>query len=90
MNDWSEILDIPVGMALLDIIEDKAHFNTVNEEFCRLTGYTGSRLLQMEVGKMIFADDQVRYSNALCTALKGQENAECECHFHSLHSVPRW
>lgn len=90
MNDWSEILDIPVGMAVLDIIEDKAHFNTVNEEFGRLTGYTGSRLLQMEVGKMIFADDQVRYSNALCTALKGQENAECEVRIYTSNDIYKW
>ena len=90
MSDWSEILDIPVGMAVLDIIEDKAHFNTVNEEFCRFTGYTGSRLLQMEVGKMIFADDQVRYSNALCTALKGQENAECEVRIYTSNDIYKW
>ena len=51
MNDWSEILDIPVGMAVLDIIEDKAHFNTVNEEFCRLTGYTGDRLFRWKSEK---------------------------------------
>ena len=28
MNDWSEILDIPVGMAVLDIIEDKSGSGT--------------------------------------------------------------